>query len=169
MSTIKGVKKTTTKKTTEIQDAKTPVKKTKTKSVVVDDDDDTTKPVKKMSDAEIYTLRRLQIETMTFECDKTKYNVLLNILKRISKFSGITVKYVTDFRNIHCDVIKENFEDIKTIFVDRAQKIETHFGVEIKFGEKDAHTKIISILRNITKCIDYKLSIRNDYISISHV
>jgi hypothetical protein len=123
---------------------------------------------RQIAELDQYALKRMQIEKINIECDKKKYDVLLSTLMPITFMTGKKIKYLSDFRNISCDRLHENFKDIKDIFEDDKDKLENAFGIKIEFHKVDDHKKIIHLIRKMANIIDYKVTVRNNYITIAH-
>lgn len=116
-----------------------------------------------------YTTKIMNIQSIVFDYNKKKYNILLETLKAIAIIFSKRIKYLTDFRNISCTLLQENFQDIKDILIKDKKTLESNFGVKIEFSKTDDYKKIISLLRSMVRNIDYKIVIRSDYITISHI
>lgn len=116
-----------------------------------------------------YTSKIMNIQKMTSDYNKKKYDILLETLKAISILFSKRIKYLSDFKNISCTLLQENFQDIKDIFVKDKEKLESNFGIKVEFSKSDDYKKFICLIRNMVRNIDYKIVTRSDYITISHV
>lgn len=116
-----------------------------------------------------YTTKIMNIQKTISDYNKKKYDIILETLKAISILFSKRIKYLSDFKNIPCILIQENFQDIKDILIKNKETLESNFDMKIKFSKSDDYKKIISFLRSMIRNIDYKMIIRNDYMTILHI
>jgi len=113
-----------------------------------------------------FSTNLLQVEQLLSNFNKEKYNIILKIIQQISLLMRKNIKSLTGFRNISCCEIQKNIVDIKNIFVENKEDLEKNFKIEIKFSKSDDFNKIISLLKQLVKKINYKLRYYNNCISI---
>lgn len=116
-----------------------------------------------------YTTKIMNIQKTISDYNKKKYDIILETLKAISILFSKRIKYISDFKNIPCILIQENFQDIKDILIKNKETLESNFDMKIKFSKSDDYKKIISFMRSMIRNIDYKMVIRNDYMTILHI
>lgn len=113
-----------------------------------------------------YTTKIMEIDKNILKASKCKYDILFTIVKEISLLFGKHINLVSGFKNIPIEILQENLQNIKDIFINNNDKLMEIFNINIDFKKFNDHKKIVSILRAMAKQINFIVQVRNSTISI---
>lgn len=110
-----------------------------------------------------------EVEDWQWKTNASKRKIIYDIMTQICKIMCIRFTTLLSFRDIDYQLVLENIESIKSIFINHTSIIETKFNINIIFNDEVKEklcSHILQYLKVLLESVSYTLINRRGMLSI---
>lgn len=113
-----------------------------------------------------YAQKVRRIEMMQINFIKCKYNVLFDIVEKLSNILEKNIRCITDFKKIPCDELQSHAEELYNVLIENSKIIDDTFNIQVIDKNSTDYKDTLKVLRKLTTDIDYAVTVSGKLVSI---